>query len=172
MLPILETERLRLRAFTADDIGEVTPLIGAREVAATTLRIPHPYSEEHFRHFLDHMQSESSPTLAITLRDGGQVIGGIGFRLEMDHQRAELGYWLGVPYWGHGYATEAAREMLRYGFEELKLHRIFAEYFEHNPASGRVLAKIGMQHEGCRREHTLKWERFVTAEQYEILRQE
>jgi RimJ/RimL family protein N-acetyltransferase len=172
MLPILETERLRLRAFTEADCAEVGPLIGAREVAATTLRIPHPYTDEHFRHFLNHMQGESEPNFAITLRSGGQVIGGIGLRIERDHQRAELGYWLGVPYWGHGYATEAGRSLLRYGFEYLKLHRIFASHFEHNPVSGKVLRKLGMRHEGCQRKHILKWDRFVDSELYGILREE
>jgi len=74
-----------------------------------------------------------------------------------------------VPYWGQGYATEAAREMLRFGFEDLGLHRIFASHFKHNPASGRILNKLGMRHEGCQREHLVKWDQFVDSEQYGIL---
>ena len=96
----------------------------------------------------------------------------MGLRIDQAHRRAELGYWIGTPFWGRGIATEAAKEMLRYGFEELRLHRIFAEHFAHNPASGRVLAKIGMKHEGCHRRHVLKWGEFVDAEQYGILREE
>ena len=92
--------------------------------------------------------------------------------VEKQHQHAELGYWLGVPFWGHGYATEAAREILRYGFEMLALHRIFASHFKHNPASGRILTKIGMKHEGCQREHLRKWDQFVDSELYGILRRE
>ena len=168
----METERLRLRAFTEDDTSAVTALIGAREVAATTLRIPHPYTDEHFRCFLNHMQGEAEPNFAITLRSDGRLIGGIGLRIERDHQRAELGYWLGVPYWGQGYATEAGLAALRYGFEDLKLHRIFASHFEHNPTSGKVLRKLGMRHEGCQRQHILKWDRFVDSELYGILREE
>jgi ribosomal-protein-alanine N-acetyltransferase len=83
-----------------------------------------------------------------------------------------MGYWLGVPYWGQGYATEAGGEVLRYGFEDLKLHRIFASHFEHNPTSGKVLCKLGMHHEGCQRKHILKWNRFVDSELYGILREE
>ncbi len=108
--------------------------------------------------------------LAIMLRGDGRQIGGIGLRIEQEHQRAELGYWLGVPYWGQGYATEAAREMLRCGFEGLGLHRIFASHFGHNPASGKILKKIGMRHEGCQREHLRKWGQFVDSELYGILR--
>jgi RimJ/RimL family protein N-acetyltransferase len=93
-------------------------------------------------------------------------------RLDDEHHHGELGYWLGKPYWGMGYATEASREMLRYGFEELKLHRIFASHFKHNAASGRVLTKLGMRHEGCQREHLRKWDQFVDSELYGILRRE
>ena len=69
----------------------------------------------------------------------------------------------------YGYATEAAREMLRYGFESLGLHRIFATCFPYNPASGRILKKLGMQYEGCQREHLSKWGQFVDSELYGIL---
>jgi RimJ/RimL family protein N-acetyltransferase len=110
--------------------------------------------------------------LAITLRTDGKQIGGVGLRIEQQHGHAELGYWLGVPYWGQGYATEAAREMLRYGFEELRLHRIFATHFKHNAASGGILKKVGMMYEGCQREHLLKWGEFVDSELYGILRRE
>jgi RimJ/RimL family protein N-acetyltransferase len=169
---ILETERLRIRAYREADIAELVPLIGAREVAATTGRIPHPYSEEDAREFLAQIEVEREVRLAITLRDGGRLIGGIGLRLFEPHEQAELGYWLGVPYWGKGYATEAAREMLRYGFQDLKLHRIFATQFANNPASGRILKKLGMRHEGCQREHFRKWDQFVDLELYGLLRKE
>lgn len=62
-----------------------------------------------------------------------------------------------MPYWGYGYATEAAREVLRYGFEDLRLHRVYAAHFGNNPASGKVLRKIGMSYEGTRREHHRKY---------------
>jgi RimJ/RimL family protein N-acetyltransferase len=172
MAPTLETERLRLRPYSEGDIAELVPLIGAREVAATTLRIPHPYSDEDARGFLVMAQDPDKIWLAITLRREGRQIGGIGLRVEAHHQHAELGYWLGVPYWGKGYATEAGREMLRYGFRDLGLHRIFASHFSHNPASGNILRKLGMRYEGCQREHLRKWDRFVDSELYGLLRDE
>ena len=92
--------------------------------------------------------------------------------MDDQHQHAELDYWLGVSYWGQGYATEAANEMLRYGFESLNLHRIFASHFGHNPASGRILTKLGMRHEGIQRQHIRKWDKFVDSELYGILRHE
>lgn len=170
--PTLETLRLRLRSYTEADIPELLPLIDSREVAATTLRIAHPYTEQDARAFLELAKDPDKLWLAITLRCNGRQIGGIGLRLDRQHQHAELGYWIGVPYWGHGYATEAAREMLRYGFEELAVHRIFASHFKHNRASGKVLKKVGMQYEGCQREHLHKWDRFVDSELYGILRRE
>jgi len=168
----LDTARLRIRAYSEADIAELVPLIGAREVAATTGRIPHPYTVEDARQFLAKIEADREVSLAITLRENGRLMGGIGLRLVEGHQNAELGYWLGVPFWGQGYATEAAREMLRYGFENLHLHRIFATHFKHNPASGRVLRKIGMRYEGCQREHVLKWDQFLDSELYGILRRE
>jgi len=171
-LPTLETTRLKLRPYAESDTAELIPLIGAREVAATTGRIPHPYTEKDARRFVADAQGDDEIRLAVTLRSDGRMIGGIGLRLFEPHQHAELGYWLGVPYWGKGFATEAAREMLRYGFEALRLHRIFAMHFMHNPASGRILAKLGMRHEGCQRQHIRKWDQFVDLELYGLLRQE
>jgi RimJ/RimL family protein N-acetyltransferase len=170
--PTLETLRLRLRQYTEADIPGLLPLVGAKEVAATTLRIAHPYTEQDARDFLELAKDPDKLWLAITLRNDGRQIGGIGLRVDQQHQHAELGYWLGVPYWGQGYATEAAREVLRYSFEDLRLHRIFASHFKHNPVSGRILRKLGMHHEGCQREHLRKWDQFVDSELYGILRQE
>ena len=169
---ILETARLRMRAYSDADIPELVPLIGAREIAATTGRIPHPYTADDAREFLAMIETDREVRLAITLRDDERLVGGIGLRLLEEHRQAELGYWLGLPYWGKGYGTEAAREMLRYGFEDLKLHRIFASHFASNPASGRILKKLGMRHEGCQREHVCKWDRFDDLELYGLLRRE
>jgi RimJ/RimL family protein N-acetyltransferase len=171
-LPTLETERLRLRPYREADIPDLLPLIGTREVAATTLRIAHPYTEQDAKAFLALTQEPGKIWLAATLRADERQIGGIGLRLDDQHQHAELGYWLGVPFWGQGYATEAARELMRYGFEDLGLHRIFASHFKHNSASGRILVKLGMRHEGCQREHLRKWDQFVDSELYGMLRQE
>jgi [ribosomal protein S5]-alanine N-acetyltransferase len=170
--PTLETTRLRLRPYSEADIAELLPLIGTREVAATTMRIAHPYTEQNARDFLALIGEAHRLWLAITLRDDGQQIGGIGLTVDEQHRHAELGYWLGVEYWGKGYATEAVGEMLRYGFEKLQLHRIFASHFKHNPVSGKILKKLGMRYEGCQREHLRKWDQFVDSELYGILRQE
>ena len=169
---VLGTTRLKLRGFTESDITNLVSLIGAREVAATTLRIPHPYEERHTREFLASIAQEDELRLAIERRSDGQLCGGIGLHPDSQHRRAELGYWLGVPFWGNGYATEAATAVIRYGFEKLHLNRIFASHFEGNIASARVLQKIGMRHEGCMRKHILKFGKYLDSELYAILRNE
>ena len=83
-----------------------------------------------------------------------------------------MGYWIGTPYWGCGFATEATAAVVRYGFEELQLNRVHAAHFALNPASGRVLEKLGMRREGCRRQHVLKWDRYVDLVLYGLLREE
>jgi RimJ/RimL family protein N-acetyltransferase len=170
----LETERLILRPHTLADAAGLARLAGAREVAATTLRIPHPYTEQDARDFIGSRHSaseagEPETSFAITLRSDGQLCGGIGLRVDGAHHHAELGYWLGVPFWGKGYATEAARAVIDYGFDTLALHRIYASHFAHNLASGGVLRKIGMKHEGRMRAHIRKWETFHDLECFGML---
>jgi len=169
---LLETPRLILREWTESDVPELVPLIGAREVAETTLRIPHPYREEHARKFIASLPKENELRLAIRLCSDGRLVGGIGLHPQVEHQRAELGYWIGVPCWGNGYATEAARELVRYGFETLKLNRIFAGHFEGNPGSRAILLKLGMRYEGCARQSVVKWGKPMDVHIYAILREE
>jgi [ribosomal protein S5]-alanine N-acetyltransferase len=169
----LQTERLTLRPYAPSDIPALVPLIGAREVAATTLRIPHPYTEAFARGFIASAEEDLSNgkglRLGILVRETNSLCGGIGLMIEPDHRHAELGYWIGVPFWKNGYATEAARAVMNHGFTTLGLHRIFATHFRDNLASARVLTKIGMRHEGCQRAHILKWGEFLDVEMYGML---
>jgi len=171
-LPTLHTERLLLQPFRRNDIPELVPLIGAREVAATTRRIPHPYTEADAERFITQAQDGGEVNLAIRLQTNLSLIGGGILRPDREHQHAELGYWIGLPHWGNGYATEAARELVRYGFQVLGLHRIYASHTSRNPASGKVLANVGMKHEGKMREHLVKWGEFHDLEFYGVLRGE
>jgi RimJ/RimL family protein N-acetyltransferase len=167
----IETARLVLRPATESDIPELVPLIGAREVAATTLRIPHPYEERHAREYIASPTKDNELRLLIRLRKEGRLCGGIGLHPDHD-RRAELGYWIGVPFWGNGYATEAAKAVVRYGFEHFKFNRIYAAHFLGNDASGRVLQKIGMQYEGRMRQALWKLDSFIDVERYAILRED
>lgn len=173
---ILLTERLLLRPLNREDIPALLPLIGAREIAATTLRIPHPYTREDAEKFLDHVervwQKREGARFGIFLRDGERFCGGIGLHANPEHNHAELGYWIGVPFWGSGYCTEAAREVLKYGFCSLNLNRIHSGHFSNNPASGRILRKLGMKYEGTSRGHILKWGEYLDVELYGLLASE
>jgi len=174
--PTLRTARLALRPLSMKDAPEVARLAGAPEVADTTLRIPHPYREADAESWIrTHGEEFAKGYLAvfgIERRRPKTLVGAIELDLEPVHRRGELGYWIGTPYWGLGYATEAALEMLRYGFEDLRLRRIVADHFLRNPASGRVMKKIGMAPEGRLRQHVLKGEAFEDLEMYGILREE
>lgn len=170
---MITTERLVLRDYTLTDAPAIERLVGAREVARNTLRIPHPYPEGEAERWIathDEARANGNHVFAITLRVGGDLIGTVGLHVTADHDHGEIGYWIGVPYWGHGYATEAAGAVMQFGFDALSLNRIFASHFSRNPASGRVLQKIGMQHEGTLRQHFKKWNEYVDLECYALLR--
>lgn len=175
--PTLQTDRLILRPFTLEDAPEVQRLAGDHAIAATTGgNIPHPYEDGLAEQWIsahqeDFDQGKRVP-FAVTRRDDNQLIGAVALHIAVKSSRAEIGYWIGVPYWGNGYCTEAAAEVLRYGFEVLQLNRIHACHFGSNPASGRVMQKIGMTWEGCRRDHFCKWGVFEDAVDYAILKAE
>ena len=174
--PTFETERLILRPFRLDDAPELQRLIGDRDIAATTLNIPHPYengmAEEWIGKHQERFDKGEGVSFAITHREEGFFIGGMGLHINKEHENAELGYWVGKPYWNKGYCTEAAQAVVRYGFEVLGLNRIHVAHMRRNPASGKVMQKIGMKHEGCSRQHIKKWGKFEDIESYGILRGE
>jgi len=176
MQPELLTERLRLRPFLLTDALRVQELAGDHAVAKGTFNIPHPYedgmAEAWIRCHQPEFESGKNVTYAITLRQTGELLGAIGLSIKEIHQRAEMGYWIGVPYWGNGYCSEAAHAILEYGFHRLQLNRIFAEHFASNPASGRVMQKIGMTYEGTLRQHMRKWKQYEDMKIYSILRDE
>ena len=167
------TERLVLRRFTLADASEVQRLAGDKLVAATTLNIPHPYengmAEEWISTHLKEIEDGKLSNFAITLKNTGQLIGAVGLHINKRFNRAELGYWVGVPYWNKGYCTEAARAMIKHGLEDLKLHRIFATHFVGNDASGRVMQKTGMKYEGLLRQHVCKDGQYYDLIMYSIL---
>jgi ribosomal-protein-alanine N-acetyltransferase len=174
--PTLSTERLILRPFILDDAPRVQKLAGEKAIASTTLNIPHPYedgmAEDWIETHAEAFEKGESLTFAIVLKQENVLIGAVGLDVNAAHDRAEMGYWIGAPYWSNGYASEAARAVLEYGFVERKLNRICASHLSRNPASGRVMQKIGMTHEASFRAHVKKWEKFEDLEVYGILKDE
>ena len=176
-LPTIVTQRLLLRPFIREDALIVQRLAGAYEVASKTLNIPHPYpngmAEDWIASHGPEWEAKTSLTLAVTLRtkmpDSQAIIGAVGLGLCLRHQRAELGYWLGTPYWNRGYTTEAAAALVNFGFDTLTLNRIEAGHYRSNPASGRVMQKLGMQQEGILRQHILRFGKFEDRVVYGLL---
>jgi ribosomal-protein-alanine N-acetyltransferase len=149
MFAIYQTERLFLRLPRAADISYFITLLGDFAVAKNLSRVPHPYTEDDACDFMIRASvgwvggTEFSFT-AVRKADGC-FIGMCGLHPARDWQ---LGYWVGKPYWGQGYATEMAARVTAFGFEEKGAEQLKAKWFHDNPASGRVLAKLGFQPAG------------------------
>lgn len=172
--PTLTTARLLLRPFVASDAPAVERLAGAWEVADTTLRIPHPYPAGSAAAWIAEHETawnagQRLPLAVARAEAPDELVGSIALAIDAEHSRGELGYWIGVPFWGHGYATEAARAVVSFAFTSLGLNRVQARHFLRNPASGRVLEKIGMRLEGVHRQAYRRWGRFEDVAVYAIL---
>ena len=156
-LPVLETERLVLRPYGIDDAPRVQQMCGDWAIASTTLALPHPYpngaAEQWISTHAESFRQGTEVTLAVTLKPTGKVIGSIGLSVNNKHKRGELGYMIAKEHWNRGCCTEAAHTMLSYGFGVLDLNRIQAMHFPRNPASGRVMQKLGMTREGLLRQY-------------------
>jgi RimJ/RimL family protein N-acetyltransferase len=171
----LTTERLVLRPFGRRDAPLVQRYAGERAIAATTLNIPHPYLDGMAESWIaTHSAAWSERRLAtFAIATGTEpLVGAVALEIVEAHRRAELGYWIAIPFWGRGYATEAARAAVRFAFGELDLERVCAFYLAGNPASGRVLAKVGFRPEGRLRRHVVKWNRVEDLEVVGLLRSE
>jgi [ribosomal protein S5]-alanine N-acetyltransferase len=175
--PTLQTSRLLLGAFDSSDAAELVRLAGAREIADTTVSIPHPYDLDHATAWISNQRRESvrgrATNFAVRLLPGSPLIGCAGLRdIDHEHLQAELGFWIGREWWGQGYAREAAAAVIRFGFERLGMNRICAHHMARNPAAGQVLIHAGMQREGLLRERVRKWGVYEDVVLYAILRED
>jgi ribosomal-protein-alanine N-acetyltransferase len=166
---------LLLRPFARADAGVVTELAGAFEIADTTISISHPYSLQVAIDWIaGHRRARQRGLgfrFAIIQPDSARLVGCVELRdLNQEHAQAEMGFWIGKPFWGHGYASEAGSAVVRFGFEALGLNRIYAFHMARNAASGKVLQKLGMQREGVLRQRVRKWGRFEDVMAYAVLR--
>ena len=171
---MLETEQLVLRPYRLADAPSVQRMCGDPAIAATTLAIPHPYpdgaAEQWISTHAESFRQGTQVTLAITLKPDLPVIGTVGLSVNKNHQRGELGYMVAREHWNQGYCTEAARALMDYGFSTLNLNRIQAMHFPHNPASGRVMEKLGMTKEGLLHQYVCNRGVFEDLYVYSILR--
>ena len=156
-VPTLRTRRLTLRAFTSTDAHRVQRLAGDRSIAETTLTLPHPYAdgvaEQWIANHQRRLEAGEMVNFAVIRQRGNILIGAMNLILELPRAQAEIGFWIGRRYWKRGYCTEAGLAVLDYGFTVFRLQEVCGTHLKRNPASGRVLHKLGMLHE--RSEHRL-----------------
>lgn len=147
--PVIATARLRLRQLRKADAGRIADLANDFDVARMTSRLPHPYTLTDAETWLDQWGAPDpgrQATFAIEHPDDG-LMGVVGL-FPNEEGRCELGYWLGRPFWGQGYATEAASAAVVWASDEWRKRAIFAGHFSDNPASGQVLCKSGFLYTG------------------------
>lgn len=142
----LRTQRLFLRPAWPEDAPELTRAKGQEAVVRMLARVPWPYSEEHARSWIDAPRDPYLPNLLITLpEEDGRIVGCVG--LHADEDQIAVGYWIAPSHWGRGYATEALGGLL--SLARLVGHRrLFSRHAADNPASGRVLSKVGFRPTG------------------------
>ena len=150
-------------------------MVEAPEIAANTF-VPRPYTTDDAAEFVqrarERWQYDEAYVFAIIDRDLDRFVGCMGIHPVFEHDRAEVGYWIGKAYWGRGVATGALRLLIRFGFDVLELNRIEAGHFEYNPASGRVMRKANMRREGLRRQYILHRDQHKDVVWYAILRED
>lgn len=146
-VPVLETARLKLRAPRREDAKAIAPLANDFRVAANTARLPHPYGIADAEQFIATANSREGEACFVVTRDG-RLIGICG--IDPREEGPEIGYWFGVPYWGRGYATEAARALVDHAFDDLGYETLQSGARVSNPASRRVLEKCAFQWTGVR----------------------
>jgi RimJ/RimL family protein N-acetyltransferase len=146
--PVLVTERLVLRPPHPDDAVELAALANNRRVAEMLGRMPHPYGAAEAQAFIEGARggSRAGCTYAIALAANGAFVGCAG--LDARRHGLELGYWIGEPYWGQGYATEAAHALVDLAFRATEIERLHVSCRVINAASRRVIHKCGFQHAG------------------------
>ncbi len=159
----MRTQRLLLRALDQRDARRIAQLAGDWDVARMTGRIPHPYSDELAQLWISDL-AEGECVRGIVHQN--VLVGICGYMPEGDS--AEIGYWIGKPWWGRGIATEAAAALIDYCFHEIGFSRVTCGHFVDNPASGRVISKLGFRYTGVEfvwcearrtKVETLKYER-------------
>lgn len=175
-MPSFETDRLILRPFELKDAPIVHQLANNIDLARTTLHIPYPYPDGLAKHWIttsiEKMKRGSSYSFAIVLKGTLDLVGCISLNIALNHNRGELAYWIGRPYWDNGYATEAAKRIIQFAFSELKLNRIWATVMKKNYPSIEVMKKSGLDYEGTFPEHVLKWDVYEDVEYYGIIKSE
>lgn len=173
-MPVLETERLRLRKLTMHDAADIYSYSQDPRVAQHVLWDAHRSigeSKAYLRYMLRKYRMNEPASWGIELKSTGQIIGTIGYMwIQTDNAAAEVGYSLSRMHWGKGIMTEALERVIAYAFDSLNLNRVEAIHELDNPASGAVMRKCGMQREGTLRQKLMNKGKFVDVDIYAIVR--
>ncbi|MFL2105505.1 GNAT family N-acetyltransferase [Desemzia sp. FAM 23991] len=167
----IDGERIRLRPIRLSDAEDMYEYASDAETTKYVFET-HKSLEDTKENIAKYFLASPLGKFAIELKDTHKMIGTIDLRVDEKDKKAEMGYTLNKGYWGKGYTTEAAKLMLQLGFQELELQRILAVHDERNPASGRVMEKLGMICEGTLRNNRFVKEESVTDKMYSILKEE
>jgi len=155
---LLDLGDLQVRSWRKSDLEALVRHANNSKIASNLRdQFPHPYTRRDGIEYLEFVRDQR-PERNFALQFGGEAIGGLGFQIGVDISRiaAEMGYWIGEPYWGRGFATRAAQAASEWAFQEYKLTRVFAMVFSYNRASARVLEKAGFQFEGLLQRSAIK----------------
>ena len=149
--PVLESDRLLLRPYILDDAADVQRLAGDIRVAKETMNIPHPYKDGMAELWISSLAQKWRRKVrveyAVLRKSDAVYTGGMSF-VSVDGTEAEIGYWVGAPFWGNGYCTEAGKRLIEFGETELGLQKLTARHLSSNPASGKVLRNLGLTWRG------------------------
>lgn len=159
----LQTERLTLRALERRDATAIATLINDPAIATMLSRVPHPYVVDDAHDFIDDHGDER--VFSLCLKPSGELIGCCGLTTAKTGRRAELGYWIGRPYWGKGHGTEGVQAVIDFGFERMGLEKVDVACRVVNDASRRVIRKCGFSFVGGGMIDTLSCGR-VSSEHY------
>ncbi|MBQ3047682.1 MAG: GNAT family N-acetyltransferase [Clostridia bacterium] len=171
----IQTERLIIRSFKPADAKRVQEVCNDYDIAKTTLSLPIPYTIDHAKAFIEYTINSAKENIsyegAICFKDNPEkVIGCIGItNINKIAKRAELGWWVAKEEWNKGIATEAAKAIINFAFDKLKLHTLCARHFENNPASGRVMQKSGMSFVGKMRDYESRLGEYHNVLYYDIV---
>lgn len=164
----------RLREWRIEDAARLAEMLNNRNIL-NNLRdgLPYPYTETDAEEYINSMRmADKNKTLAFAITVDDKVVGSIGvFRCDNIHSRtAEIGYYIGEPYWGCGLGTSAVTQVCTYIFENTDIIRVFAEPFAYNTASCRVLEKAGFQFEGLLRSNAVKNGKVIDMKMYSLIK--
>ena len=174
---ILETERLILKPYEVAYADEIFEVVKQKEIADTMIMIPHPYPREVVDQWISYLHKSweqgSAYEFAVFLKEDNRYIGNAGLvAVSKTHKNAEVGYFIDKNEWGKGYATEACKKIIEYGFLEHELNRIYSRCMVRNIASRKVMEKAGMVWEGRHKQEFLKNGNYEDMDYLAILKEE